>query len=401
MKTIQFLLSTVFGVLLLGAPAFAELEVSGYGDILYNRYQTFKTTNSLDPIYREQIDLRELAIETEYLIDEKSKIEFEIEFEHGGVGTAMEFEPLEEFGEFETEVEKGGEIVVSELKYVRKLNDSTKLVVGKFPLYIALGSIIGNPTTYKSTEVSYLESRMIPSSWNETGFQVQYNQSGFTLRGAVVNGLNSEFFRSYNWVGGGYQRHFESVNAGNRALLASIEYGEIKKGNGLAVSVYRGNTTDNRYKIGKISEPAHVEIRSVIGQWTLGRFELLGQHLTGTLENSDLVVTANNGLGGLAKPKSFGPLGHKATSSLMQVSYNLSDDWALYVKHEHVNTFEEVEGSVSVYPRYDVKYRAGGFFWKLDRSSFMKAEYGEETTGLQGLPTTNTLKLNFGFEFES
>lgn len=381
--------------------AIADFEIYGYGDLLYNRYQTFKTTNSVDAIYREQIDLRELAIEAEYEIDDKAEIEFEIEIEHGGVGTALEFEPLEEFGEFESEIEKGGEVVLSEIYYTRQLNDHWRLFVGKFPLYVALGTVLGNPNSHKATEVSVLEGRMIPLGWNEAGVQMQYMDSLVTVRTAVVNGLNSEFFRSYNWVGGGYQRHFEATNTGNRALFASVELGSIEIGQGLAVSYYRGNTTDNRYKIGKLTAPSHVEIKSLMGQYKWGRFELLGQYLLGTLENSDLVVTANNGLGGLAKPKSFGPLGHKATSSLAQVSYNLADSLAIYVKHEHVNTFEEVQGSVSKYPRYDVKYRAGGLHWQVDSASFFKVEYGEESIGLESLPKTSTVKLNFGFEFKS
>jgi hypothetical protein len=40
--------------------------------------------------------------------------ELEVEFEHGGTGSALELE-YEEFGEFEQEVEKGGEVLVEEL----------------------------------------------------------------------------------------------------------------------------------------------------------------------------------------------------------------------------------------------------------------------------------------------
>ena len=44
------------------------------------------------------------------------RLEAELEFEHGGTGITMEFDKLEEFGEFEMEVEKGGEVIVEKTR---------------------------------------------------------------------------------------------------------------------------------------------------------------------------------------------------------------------------------------------------------------------------------------------
>lgn len=379
----------------------ADMEIYGYGTFLYNRFQTFKGPNFVDPIYREQIDISELAIEAEYIIDEKAEIEFEVEIEHGGVGNSMEFEPLEEFGEFETEVEKGGEITLSEIFYEREFYDYFKFRIGKFPLHIALGTILSNPKEHWSIKGSELEPRMLPASWNETGVQFEVSRYDVTFKMAVVNGLNSEFFRTYNWIGGGYQRHFESSNTANRAVFTQLEYGSLKFGRGVGISYYIGDTTGNRYKIGKINVPASVEIRSLMANWTQDRVQFTGQYITGSLENSDLVVTANNSLGGLAKPKSYGPLGHEARTSMVQIGYQLSDPLSIYIKEELVNTFEEVQGSITKNPRYDVKYRSSGFFWKIDKSAFLKMEYGVENTDLSELPETSKFKLNFGFDFDA
>lgn len=378
---------------------FPKFEYKAYGYISLTQHETFKTVQNLEPIVRRKMDLAEFAFEGEFHLTENSKVEFEVEIEHGGVGTTIEFDPFEEFGEFEQEIEKGGEVVLNEVFYKKTFNNTT-LKVGKFPVYISLGSILTKPHRYPTILASDLEGRMIPLGWTETGVQLERKLGPFTARAGVVTALNSEFFRTYSWVGGGYQRHFETMNADELATLLSIELGSVAKGSGVALAAYRGNSSANRYKMDKLKDSAQVEILTLMGNYKYGNFGISGEWIQGELENSDKVATANASLAGLAKPKAFAPLGSKAVLQAVQLSYDFDPDLTIYTKHEHVNTFADVEGNINKNPRYDVTRKSAGLMWMWDTAAFMKVQYAREKTELFGLPETYQASIAFGFDLD-
>nr|WP_295900433.1 hypothetical protein [uncultured Bdellovibrio sp.] len=379
---------------------FPKFEFKSYGYISFSQHETFKTVQNLEPIVRRQMDLAEFAFEGEYILTENSKIEFEVEIEHGGVGTAVEFDPFEEFGEFEQEIEKGGEVVLHEVYYKKSFKYDTTLKVGKFPLFISLGSVLTKPHRYPSILPSDVEARMIPLGWTETGVQIEQKYGPFTGRLGVVTGLNSEFFRTYNWVGGGYQRHFETMNADDLATVGSLEFGNVAKGHGIAIAAYKGDTTKNRYKVDKLKDTATVTIWSLLGSYKLGKFGVQGQMILGELDNADKVSQANATLGGLAKPKAFAPLGSKARLESVQVSYDALEDLTFYLKQEHVDTFADVAGNINKNPRYNMTKKSAGLMWMWDTAAFMKVQYSREKTELEGLPETYQANIAFGFDLD-
>ncbi|MBO9666093.1 MAG: hypothetical protein J7501_04710 [Bdellovibrio sp.] len=378
--------------------AFPKFSLKSYGYFTFSQEETFKAVNDLTKYNRRKIDLAEIAFEGIYDLTTTSKIEFEVEIEHGGVGTSMEYDPFEEFGEFEKELEQGGEVALTEFVYKKNFNKTnTALKVGKFPLFISLGTILTKPSKYAAINASDVEIAMIPYHWNEMGVQVEQKLGDFTGRLGLVSGLNSEFFRSYNWVGGGYQRQFETINADDLATVASIEWGSISKGTGIGLAYYNGNTTNNRYKKDKLTVDSYVTLVSLMVNYKLGRFMITGEAINGTLENSDKVSTANKSIRGL-NPGAFSALGHKAELQSLQLAYEFSDEWIGYLRHEHVNTFEEVQGSVVAAPRYDRTRETGGLMWAFEKNAFMKFQYAEDQTDLDGLPKTKWFGVAFGFD---
>jgi len=78
----------------------------------FNSYATAYYANydwQTDPQRRDAIDLERVTLEVEIEPTETTKVEVEVEVEHLGTGATMEFDRFEEFGEFETEIERGGE----------------------------------------------------------------------------------------------------------------------------------------------------------------------------------------------------------------------------------------------------------------------------------------------------
>ncbi|HAG92331.1 MAG TPA: hypothetical protein DCL41_10680 [Bdellovibrionales bacterium] len=374
-----------------------QIRKRAYGVFEVRQFEEFKTVQDLTPESRRTLDLKEIEAEIEFLFDENNELEIELEYEHGGTGSSLEHDNFEEFGEFENEVERGGEVAISEAYYRTRLVDSTYLIIGKSKLYLSLNSAQESPMDSASPQFSNLEARMIPNQWKETGVQVESRWRDFVLRGGVVSGLNSEFFRKYNWIGGGHQRQFETMNADDLAALASVEYGDALRGRGLALGYYQGDTSRNRYKRGKLDARATVKIYSLMGSWSLGPVIASGQILRGELSDSEAVVTANNTLGGLAAPGNFGSIGSKANLESFQLRWDFLENWSAFALFEHVNTFAEVEGSVFADPRYEVQQQGLGIYHQWSRC-FWKLHGWQESTQLEGLPSTQTILFQFGFD---
>lgn len=377
-----------------------EFKHEAYGVMLWRQYETFKSANNLKPYNREQIDLSELALIGEYEISPSSSLEWELEIEHGGVGTAIEFEPFEEFGEFEQEVEQGGEVALHEFYYEKKTEQDFYFKVGKFPLKMSLSSTYSHPKSTPRVEVSALEARMLPVDWTETGIQLGADRGSWHFSYSLVNGLNSEFFRKYNWIGGGHQRHFESVNAADKASVLSVSYGESADPLFAKISYYRGDSSNNRWKKDKLTVNAEVEITSLQLSTRHSDFQIVGQYLKGKLQNAEEVVLANATLGGLAKPKAFAALGSEAKLQSLMAIYHSSEQLQFALGIEHVNTFEKVEGSIFADPRYEVTAKHMGFSWEFDSDVYWKTEFIREKTELSGLPEVSRIYTALTFDFE-
>lgn len=383
--------------------AFAQSEYSFkqryVGEFQFIQEDKFKTVNNLSPYQRKSFDLKAIEAEYEIQLNPDNKFEFEVEYEHGGVGSAVEFDNFEEFGEFETEVEKGGEVVVSEAFLLKKLSPKTELYIGKSPVGITLNNAMNSPLMYSSNEASQLEARIVPQEWNEMGLQTKTRLGDWSIYAGIVSGLNSEFFRKYNWVGGGYQKQFENINADQLAYTAGLEWGDVIWGRGISVHYYEGDTQKNRYKLDKLIVPATVRIYTAMAQWKFfDRVGFVTEHIRGTLQNSEAIALANATLSGVAKPKSFAALGSQAALQMYQLNVDVTDTLNVFSQYEHVNTFMQVEGTIAKDPRYDVIHNGYGFAYKLDEITHIKAHYYKEKTKLEGLPETKHFVLSFNLD---
>ena len=140
-------------------------SVSGYGVINYSHFDW-----ELDPDRRAAIDVERFVIAPKYRINDTIRLESELEFEHGGTGSTMEFDKFEEFGEFETEIEKGGEVIVEKLAAVFSFQPSFNLRVGHIIVPVGLVTKRHRPHTTlrqrapKRRHISFQLSGMKPVS---------------------------------------------------------------------------------------------------------------------------------------------------------------------------------------------------------------------------------------------
>ena len=110
---------------------FQKIRVGSYGEILgswqnygLNRWTGSPKGNS--EINHAQISIPRFVLAIDYKFNPKWILGAEIEFEAGGTGTAMEMEAGSgsENGEYETEMEKGGEVALEQFHITRKIVDA-------------------------------------------------------------------------------------------------------------------------------------------------------------------------------------------------------------------------------------------------------------------------------------
>lgn len=377
------------------------------GYMTYRQFQAFENVAVTEPFWKKETDLRAFELKGEYYLSPKSEIEFEIEFEHGGTGSSLEYDALEEFGEFEAEHEKGGEVVLSEFYYRHALDNQTWIKVGKIPVYLSLGNVQENYLLHPTVLSVSSEQSMLPSEWRELGVEVQKRFGGSNIRVSVMNGLNSEFFRKYNWIGGGFQKQFETSNSGSLAGTVSYEYGDVALDDGIVASVYYGEVTGNRYKKRKLNNEANVIIASLFGAWRTNifgqGFGFRGEFIHGTLSRSDEISLANATLTASANPGAFAPLGATAQLEMAEISYDIyesdTEKLTAYYSYQHVDTMKAVQGSILKDDRYNKVTSSFGFMQKWQKIMFVKAEFANHSNAQPGLPSTSEYQLALGFDW--
>ena len=205
-----------------------------YGVVNYHAFDW-----DTDPTRRNATDIERLVFEANYSVSPSVEVTAEVEFEHGGAGVTMEFDRLEEFGEFEQEVEAGGEVIVERLELDFRITPSLNLRMGHIGVPIGLTSAYDEPPDYFTPSLPEAQSQLIPTTWHETGVGMFGQLGRFDYDVVAVTGLDSTQFSSASWVARGMQTRFETANAEDFALAGRRDY-SLKPGSTVGV----GPTTE-------------------------------------------------------------------------------------------------------------------------------------------------------------
>ena len=88
----------------------------------------------------------------------------EIEFEHGGVGSAIEME-AEETGEYETEVERGGEVNLEQFWIQKSFSNAFNIRMGHIIVPVGLTNQYHLPTEFFTVYRPEGENTIFPCTW--------------------------------------------------------------------------------------------------------------------------------------------------------------------------------------------------------------------------------------------
>jgi hypothetical protein len=378
-----------------------RFKFSSYGSANYTSDEYYDNVQDTSPERRGRFDLERIVTEFGYQFNDEWDMEVEIEYEHGGTGSALEYDGFDEFGEFESEVEAGGEVMVekAELRYRPSKHFGVKF--GNIHLPIGLSSILHKPNQYLTVLRHRSEAAMLPAVWNETGLGIFGEYANFHYQAQVVSGLNSEYFRTYDWIASGHQKRFESVNADDLAYALRLDYGSFKQGCAVGVAYYYGNTSGNRHKSNKVLGDGSVSILAVSGAYVEGPWILRGQYLHGSLSDADAITQANKSTPGL-KPGNFAQLGSKSEAFFIEAGIDLNHFFDLpltvFANLDYSNPLADVDSGTAT-KRYENTWTSLGVNYSPIPEIVIKAEAGLQQVAVASIPDTHFFALGVGYQF--
>ncbi len=380
----------------------SKFRMGAYGEILYQRMDyganPKATNNGSKNENRTVFSLPRLVLNLEYDFAPDLTFSTEIEFEKGGTGSTMEIE-YEEFGEYETEIEKGGEIVLEQFHLTKRFSNAFNVRAGHFIL--ALGQVNQRhlPTDFFTTIRPEGETAFMPSTWHETGFEFFGQLNNWSYQIQIVNGLDANGFSSANWVKKGYQTKFEDVKATNLAYIGRIEY-RGWQGLNFGVSYYTGKSAKNVAKpeiMGNID--GRVSLFSLHARYKEGPWIARANFLQGNLGDAAQISKINNSLSSQSKnprtPVAKGALSYGAEFGFNVLKFFPQFKTKLYpfARYEYYNTMEIVEKSQIADPRFKKEIYTLGLNYFLKSNVAVKLDYSMRKIDDGNFNTENTLGL--------
>lgn len=398
-----------------------EVEFSSYGELSFS-YLNYEANQTLEGGARRDnrlvFDQTRFVAKLEVEMPLGFEVEAEVEFEHGGTGSSMELE-YEEFGEYEFEAEKGGEVVVEELYLKREFEDWGHVKLGRFYTAVGLLSGVHRPTELIAANRPESETTIIPAVWDEMGLEVAADIGPVILTGQIVNGLDSTGFSSQFWVMSGQQTRFETISGSG---LAGILRVDVRPFDGLlaGVSAYYGQTTQNRPKADLALDCAKSDDTEVAPCGYLnGDVVILGAHaaydgalirargsvLWGHLENARQISERNKSLSNNLNVLRS-EVAEQAVSAWGELGVNIMQfiapgDWRVepHVRAEYYDTMFKVADGQFDPPRFERLVFAAGVGADYDDLVFARLTARHRAFGDDSIRSQVDVALTTGFSF--
>ncbi|MBK6571707.1 MAG: hypothetical protein KA251_03580 [Saprospiraceae bacterium] len=390
---------------------FSAFRLNGYGAMHYYHFD-WQTDSSR----RDAIDQERFILDMGYRWTPRIGFNAEVEFEHGGTGGAVEFDRFEEFGEFEFDISKGGEVIVEQMNLELGLYKDIKLKVGRVKVPFGMMFKRDEPTDYLTCWNSEMETQILPENWTDNGFLVS-GSSGKTHKLnyylGFVNGLDGSAFNSANWIKRGNQRRFETVNAENFALSARLDYSGENKWL-IGFSIYGCNTTDNRPKPDlRLSTPLFLSEGHF--QMKMDPVRVAAMLLYGTLDNSEALTNQNRNLSNNLNVKRT-PVGSEALGAFAELELVIfgttgflknknESELLFYSRYDYYDTMHKTQGLVFNNPRWERQSFSTGLVYKIIRKVHLKTQFtlrkvgAPAPTSIRGGRLEKTFAAGFAFEF--
>ena len=207
-----------------------RLSVGGYGEVALsrhfysdNQYRYRNPAKYRDDHSNGRFDIPHAVIYLGYDFGKGWTMGTEVEFEHTGTGSAIEVE-TDEGGEFEHEIEKGGEVALEQLWLQKSFSRAANVRVGHIIVPVGLNNARHEPLNFFTVYRPEGENTILPSTWHDTGVSFWGKAGQFRYEVMMVAGLNALQYSRDNWIKGGNKSAFEFKPANKYGFAARLDY---------------------------------------------------------------------------------------------------------------------------------------------------------------------------------
>ena len=378
--------------------ALSRLHIGGYGEAVmtrnfysqsFNRYK--KPELYANDKSHGRFDLPHICLNIGYDFGKGWTMGSEIEYEHGGTGSAVEIE-AEEAGEYEAEVEKGGEVNIEQF-WINKEFMGGKLNVkaGEIIVPVGYSNAYHEPNQFFTVYRPEGEATIMPNTWHQVGLSVWGRLKDWRYEAQLLSGLNSESFTAENFVHYGATSPYEFKVANNYAGAVRIDNYSIK-GLRIGLSGYYGYSFRNTLRTpGSKYENVKGALGIIALDFSLNRWNWIvrGNIDYAYFSDADIISAYNQANWTHHKyqdgnPHHYSNIGSNAVAYAVEAGYNIFSQIAklkeknekLYVfgRFEHYNTM--ASGSYESMYKYTKKFRwALGVNYSPIKQITIKGEY--------------------------
>ncbi len=390
-----------------------RLTIGGYGEAMYTRnfysdaWQRYITPEKYkDDKSHGRFDIPHFVINLGYDFGKGWSLGAEIEFEHGGTESAVELE-ADETGEYENEIERGGEVALEQAWIQKRIHPSFNVRAGMIIVPVGLTNSHHLPNEFFTGYRQEGENTVFPCTWHEPGIEIFGSfgrKKDWKYEVLFLPGLDSDRFSTENFIQNGAGSPYEFKIANAYAGAVRLDNTSVK-GLRLGVSGYYGASFRNSLTKNKKYEGCRgdVFIGSVdfdyrgYGVVTRGVFDYAH------LNNSAEITAFNKNNMSSDSPSSHNAVGSDAIVGSFEIGYDILDRVSktdhkcyLFAHYEYYDAMFKVATGVSDYPWVGKHRIAAGINWYPIDEIVIKAEYSHR---FYEKPYNNEPSITVGIAF--
>lgn len=371
----------------------SRLTLGGYGEAVASRmfYSNNYKRYTDASLYKDaksfgQFDLPHVVFFVGYDFGKGWSMGSEIEFEHGGTESAVEIEE-EETGEYESEIERGGEVALEQFWIQKAFSPKFNLRLGH--MVVPVGETNNNhmPTEFFTVYRPEGENTILPCTWHETGIAAFGRLGDFRYEVMGIAGLDADRFGNKGWIHDGAGSPYEFKMATCYAGALRIDNYSIK-GLRLSASGYIGNSATNTLSATGKYDNLH-------GTVTIGTFGFLyddhnviarGNFDYGHLSNS-LEITKANIASRKDSPSPKTSIASDAIAVGCELGYNVfslsqkltKDNQRFYVfgRYDYYDSMYKTVSSMADEPQWGRQKMTFGFNYYPMKEIVIKGEWSK------------------------
>lgn len=371
----------------------SRFTIGGYGEATYSRnfysdnYLRYSNPQDYKDETHGRFDLPHVVLMLGYDFGKGWSMGMEIEFEHGGTESAVEIEE-HEGGEYETEVERGGEVALEQFWIQKSFCPEFNIKLGHMVVPVGATNAHHLPTEFFGVYRPEGENTIMPCTWHETGLSIWGRAGDWRYEAMLLPGLDSDRFGDKEWIKGGAGSPYEFKIANAMAGAFRVDNYSVK-GLRLSVSGYAGNTFSNTLK--KATAAIYEDVNGTV---LIGAFDFLyddhnwiarGNFDYGHLSDADL-ITRYNGSFSNDSPSKKASVASAAIASGVEVGYDLFGWFGkkqqekgrklyLFGRYEYYDSMLDTEATITDYEQYGRQRIAFGVNYYPMKEIVIKGEY--------------------------